>query len=158
MAPQQRTDGERVTPPGAIPPLEESAGNNGHHPGLSPEDMRRLVWHDTDTAFVNRIIGILHDDPYGTQLLYMPAYQERYAAIKQHNRPLYMGKLYRAVRLALAQDAANWDHEVDVFVYQDERLLTVPLSSIPEQDVSWLWEPYIPLRKLTLVEGDPEAG
>ena len=127
-------------------------------PALSPEDIHRIVWHGTDVEFVNTIIDILHDDPYGTQFLYMPAYQERYAAIKQTNRPLYMGKLYRAVRLALAQDAVNWDHEVDVFVYNDERLLTVPLSSIPAQEVSWLWEPYIPLRKLTLVEGDPEAG
>jgi AAA domain len=158
MAPQQSNDHAKGTRIGAMSPLQESPSSNGYHAGLSPEDMRRLVWHDTDAAFVNRIIGILHDDPYGTQLLYIPAYQERYAAIKQSNRPLYMGKLYRAVRLALAHDAANWDHEVDVFVYHDERLLTVPLSSIPEQDVSWLWEPYIPLRKLTLVEGDPEAG
>lgn len=35
---------------------------------------------------------------------------------------------------------------------------TVPLSSIPREDVSWLWSPYIPMNKITLMEGDPGAG
>ena len=146
-----------MTEPETIPEVEVSS--NGHlHAGLTQEAMQRIVWDGTDKAFVDLIISIMHDDPYGTQFLYYPEYQRRYARIKQTNRPLYMGKLYRAVRLALANEAVNWDHEVDVFVYNEESLLTVPLSSIPAQDVSWLWEPYIPLRKLTLVEGDPEAG
>lgn len=144
--------------PSAMSTIEPLTPMNGTHNGLAPEDIQRIVWHGTDTDFVDMILGILHSDPYGTQFLYYPEYQRRYATIKQHNRPLYMGKLFKAVRMAIGQDAANWDHEIDVYVYNQESLLTVPLSSIVSQEVSWLWEPYIPLRKLTLVEGDPEAG
>lgn len=148
----------RARDPVVMPSAQERPPSNGTHNGLSNDDIERLVWHGTDTAFVEMIIGIMQSDPYGTQFLYFPAYQRRYATIKQQNRPLYMGKLFKAVRLALGPDAVNWDHEIDVFLYNQETLLTVPLSSIASQEVSWLWEPYIPLRKLTLVEGDPEAG
>jgi archaellum biogenesis ATPase FlaH len=34
----------------------------------------------------------------------------------------------------------------------------VQLSTVEAKDVSWLWHPYIPLGKLTLLEGDPSAG
>ncbi len=34
----------------------------------------------------------------------------------------------------------------------------VQLSTIEAKEVSWLWHPYIPLGKLTLLEGDPSAG
>ena len=37
-------------------------------------------------------------------------------------------------------------------------LLTVPLSSIDPEEVAWLWHPYIALRKVTLIEGDPSVG
>ncbi len=36
--------------------------------------------------------------------------------------------------------------------------LVVRLSDVQSEEVSWLWEPYIPLGKLTLLEGDPQAG
>jgi hypothetical protein len=32
------------------------------------------------------------------------------------------------------------------------------LADVEPEPVGWLWEPYIPLRKLALLEGDPEAG
>lgn len=153
-----REDNLGTTKPGAVPPLHEMPPNNGTHNSLSHDDIERLVWHGTDAAFVNMIIDILRSDSYGTQFLYYPEYQRRYATIKQENRPLYMGKLFKAVRTALGPDAVAWDHEIDIYIYSQETLLTVPLSSIQPQEVSWLWEPYIPRRKLTLVEGDPEAG
>lgn len=34
----------------------------------------------------------------------------------------------------------------------------VPLSSVAPESVTWLWDPYIPSGKLTLLEGDPAAG
>jgi putative DNA primase/helicase len=34
----------------------------------------------------------------------------------------------------------------------------VTLSTVQSEAVTWLWEPYIPLRKLTLLEGDPGVG
>lgn len=32
------------------------------------------------------------------------------------------------------------------------------ISTIEPESVSWLWHPYIPLGKLTMLEGDPESG
>lgn len=42
--------------------------------------------------------------------------------------------------------------------YLGSRAITVRLSEIQPTKVSWLWKPYIPLGKLTLVEGDPGEG
>jgi len=36
--------------------------------------------------------------------------------------------------------------------------LVTRLSDVEPQDVAWLWHPYIPLGKLTLLEGDPGLG
>ena len=36
--------------------------------------------------------------------------------------------------------------------------LITRLSDVEPQDVAWLWHPYIPLGKLTLLEGDPGLG
>jgi AAA domain len=38
------------------------------------------------------------------------------------------------------------------------RPVLVQLSTVEAKEVSWLWHPYIPLAKLTLLEGDPSAG
>jgi Mrp family chromosome partitioning ATPase len=32
------------------------------------------------------------------------------------------------------------------------------MGDVPRENVSWLWFPYIPLRKLTILEGDPGVG
>lgn len=36
--------------------------------------------------------------------------------------------------------------------------VVVSLANVEPEPVSWLWEPYLPLGKLTIVEGDPGAG
>jgi hypothetical protein len=36
--------------------------------------------------------------------------------------------------------------------------VVISLASIESEKVSWLWEPYLPAGKLTIVEGDPGAG
>lgn len=38
------------------------------------------------------------------------------------------------------------------------RLDVVNLSDIQQTEVSWLWEPYIPLGKVSFLDGDPESG
>jgi archaellum biogenesis ATPase FlaH len=38
------------------------------------------------------------------------------------------------------------------------RLDITKLAEVQEKDVSWLWEPYIAVGKLTVLEGDPESG
>lgn len=37
-------------------------------------------------------------------------------------------------------------------------LILTRFSEIEPEDVSWLWHPYIPLKKLTILEGDPGQG
>jgi len=34
-------------------------------------------------------------------------------------------------------------------------LMLTPLSEVEAEEIQWLWEPYIPSRKLTLIEGNP---
>ncbi|MEW6573482.1 MAG: bifunctional DNA primase/polymerase [Bacillota bacterium] len=36
--------------------------------------------------------------------------------------------------------------------------VVIPLANVEPEEVSWLWEPYLPAGKLTIVEGDPGAG
>lgn len=38
------------------------------------------------------------------------------------------------------------------------KAVTVRLADVEPEEVSWLWHPYIPLGKLTLLEGDPGLG
>lgn len=38
------------------------------------------------------------------------------------------------------------------------RPITVRLSDVEPEEVSWLWDPYIPIGKLTILEGDPGIG
>lgn len=38
------------------------------------------------------------------------------------------------------------------------RPLAICLGDVEPEEVSWLWEPYLPLGKLTLLEGDPGVG
>ena len=33
-----------------------------------------------------------------------------------------------------------------------------PFSDIPSEKIDWLWEPYIPFGKITILQGDPGAG
>ena len=41
---------------------------------------------------------------------------------------------------------------------EDEKQLLKYYSEVTLQEVRWLWFPYIPLGKLTLVQGDPGDG
>lgn len=34
----------------------------------------------------------------------------------------------------------------------------VCLADVKEEPTTWLWEPYIPLGKITILEGDPDSG
>ena len=52
--------------------------------------------------------------------------------------------------LQLAKDAFD--------TRQQEELEVLALSSIQREEIRWLWEPYIPVGKLTILEGDPGIG
>jgi AAA domain len=131
-----------------------AAQANGQRP-LSFHE--QTIWHGSDRDFISQVIEILNRDPYST-LLYDEVACRRYADLKQHN-PSVFQSLLKAVRIfATPEGARDWQRALDLRIYSHRHLATVPLSSIDEAEVSWLWEPYVPLRKVTLVEGDPEAG
>ncbi len=57
--------------------------------------------------------------------------------------------------LKIVAEAPAWEPP------QEQELFTpvvVRLSDVEPEEVSWLWEPYIPLGKLTILEGDPGIG
>lgn len=41
---------------------------------------------------------------------------------------------------------------------EQPHLVLTRFSDVEPEDVSWLWQPYIPLKKLTILEGDPGQG
>lgn len=135
--------------------------SNGHVADWNAQrqaNLEEIAQYGTHEGFVDLLIRVLEDDPYTTRVLYELPIQRRCAQVKRESRALYKGKLYRAAQCVLGYETQAWDREIDVWVYSQDRLLTVPLSSIEDEEVSWLWEPYIPYKKLTLVEGDPEGG
>jgi putative DNA primase/helicase len=40
----------------------------------------------------------------------------------------------------------------------DIRLNILKLSDVEPEEVQWLWKPYLPIGKITMLEGDPESG
>ncbi len=41
---------------------------------------------------------------------------------------------------------------------QNEELEIIRMSEIQMREVEWLWYPYIPFGKLTIIQGDPGEG
>jgi hypothetical protein len=134
------------------------ASTNGHASPSRDETLRAIANIGSERDFVTRLIAHMRQDPYPGEMLYESAFLQRCARIKREHFALYKGKLFAAIKQTGGLDAWEWDSQVDITAYAHDRLPTVPLSSIPDEEVRWLWEPYVPLNKLTLVEGDPEAG
>ena len=38
---------------------------------------------------------------------------------------------------------------------QETEVKLIMMSEVPAEKVSWLWYPYIPFGKITIVQGDP---
>jgi archaellum biogenesis ATPase FlaH len=120
--------------------------------------LETLLSHEEPRTFIEALVQVLHAAVYPAEVLHAPSIMQRCGQIKRQQRALYKGRLWPKIKAIKEMDPWEWDREVDRFAYATDRLLTVPLSSIPEEDIDWLWGPYVPLKKLTLVEGDPEAG
>lgn len=143
--------------------LDDLRAHLGSRNGVKPppsrdETLQAIANIGSDREFVTRMIEHLRGEAYPGELVYETAFLQRCARIKREHFALYKGKLFAAIKQTGGLDAWEWDQQVDITAYAHDRLVTVPLSSVPDEEVGWLWEPYVPLRKLTLVEGDPEAG
>jgi len=58
----------------------------------------------------------------------------------------------------LVLEAQIFKSEPDIKVQTGRRPEVVCLADVEPEDVDWLWQPYIPKGKLTLLEGDPGVG
>lgn len=43
-------------------------------------------------------------------------------------------------------------------MFEEEGFRVAALSGLPEETVKWLWFPYIPIGKITIIQGDPGEG
>jgi DNA repair protein RadA/Sms len=78
------------------------------------------------------------------------------AALQVENRSRCRPPLSDVEVCAIAESVGRYPPEEDATTAHLARL--VSLDNIDAEDVRWLWQGYIPSRKLTLVAGDPGAG
>lgn len=72
-------------------------------------------------------------------------------------RPLSFGRIMARVRKHI--DQRTYDRFLDTVTPPGTPYLaTIVLSEIETEIVEWLWDPYVPLGKITLIEGDPGLG
>jgi len=153
------TMADRLTDTAARPlPDSGRPSRNGAEPPVLKEAWAWLTETPDDREFVEIIIEYLPTDARCREFLYQASIMQRCARVKRQQRPIYKGLLWPILHQLRHFDVYEWDGEIDLLLYAADRLVTVPLSTIEPQDVAWLWEPYIPLQKLTLLEGDPESG
>jgi hypothetical protein len=137
-----------------------SIGNNSEQPRSDePWKIRDQVVNAMGgRELVTTVLEQLSLSPYNASILYQPVFQHRFAEIRREDAPLYFGELLQGVSISLRERAAAWDREIAALAQAQDELDIVPLSLVEPEDISWLWYPYIPLKKLTLVEGDPASG
>jgi hypothetical protein len=137
-----------------------SVGNNGQHPPSDePWNIRdQVVNAMSQRELVTTVLTQLSRSPYNAHILYRPVFQHRFAEIRREDAPLYFGELLQGVSISIRERAGAWDREIASLAQAQDELDIVPLSIVEEEEISWLWYPYIPIKKLTLVEGDPASG
>ena len=137
-----------------------SVGDNGQQPAdEKPWNIRdQIVNAMGQRELVTTVLQRLSLSPYNAHILYRPVFQHRFARIRRDDPPLYFGELLQGVSISLRERAGAWDREIATLAQAQDELDIVPLSLVEPEEIIWLWYPYIPLKKLTLVEGDPASG
>src|SRR5215510_1263793 len=115
-----------------------------------------LVGTEDDQLFVTSLLHALED---GARLtLHQANVKDRLARVRARHFELYDGVVLALVQEALPQRWRDWERDVEIRALALAELDLVPLSQITREPLQWLWHPYIPLKKLTLLEGDASAG
>jgi RecA/RadA recombinase len=138
---------------------QSRASRNGHfadHDATQPDDALVESWDERE--LVGYVAQELADHPYDTGLLYRPVFRQRLAEVRRGNPPLYFGKVLQAVGNAMRDRVRDWDREIESLALAQTELDIVALSQVEREDITWLWYPYVPLKKLTMMEGDPSSG
>ena len=131
---------------------------NGHlPPGVTWEKVLHVVVaSEDDNIFLLGLIQAVADA--GNGCLFHHAIQQRCARIRLIAPELYHGKLLELVSASMPLRWRDWDRTIDTLCLAMAELDMQPLSEVNPEEIVWLWDPYIPLKKLTLVEGDPSSG
>lgn len=60
--------------------------------------------------------------------------------------------------LWLQEDNNNLEQKMKQKLEQKPELKMIKLSDVQSQEIEWLWYPFIPYGKLTIIQGDPGDG
>jgi len=110
-----------------------------------------------DDEFLRLLLALAQNPEHTAAILYQAWVRPRLKSIAIHAPDLYHGLFLVHVKHAFPGLHIP-GLEKAIFHGYDTKLTIVPLASIAREDVSWLWEPYVPFKKVTLVEGDPGVG
>ena len=115
-----------------------------------------VVASEDDSIFILGLIQAV--DEAGNGCLFHHAIQQRCARILLLVPELYNGKLLELVSASMPLRWRDWDRDIHALALAMHELDIVPLSEVEPEAIDWLWEPYIPRKKITLFEGDPASG
>ena len=140
---------------------EAKYAGNGH---VDLRDVVDVLAGFDDETFIKQLVHLatLPDSPYDTQegprILYRPGILTRVARVMQDDKELFEGTFLPALRPDKRFSIPRLLTDLKLYAAASDHLITAALSTIQREEVHWLWEPYIPFNKLTLVEGDPSVG
>ena len=126
---------------------------NGHLPsGVTWTKVLEVVVRseDDDIFFLGLIQAV---EEAGNGCLFHRAIQQRCARILLLVPELYSGKLLELVSASMPLRWRDWDRDIHALALAMHELDIVPLSEVEPEAIEWLWEPYIPRKKITLVRG-----
>jgi hypothetical protein len=131
---------------------------NGHlPPGMTwTKVLEVVVASEDDSIFLLGLIQAVGES--GNGCLFHHAIQQRCARIRLLTPELYYGKLLELVSATMPLRWRDWDRDIAAMALAMHELHIVPLSEVEPESIDWLWEPYIPRKKITLFEGDPSSG
>jgi RecA-family ATPase len=131
---------------------------NGHlPPGVTwTKALDVFVGSPDHEIFVNGLAMALAEST--NRCLFKPHIQQRCAEVRLFAPDLYYSTMLELITATLPQRWREWDHTIDTLCLAMAELDLQPLSEVTPEEITWLWDPYIALKKLTLVEGDPSAG
>lgn len=126
-------------------------------------EVEKAILGSAATAYTDDPMGYLRELEQsrlitGNEALYQPAVLEQMARFRIDMSEFYNGTILEWAQRWLPGRWRDWDRKVLSYNAALGEIELVPLSSIAAEEISWLWHPYIPLKKLTLMEGDPASG
>jgi len=129
---------------------------------LSLQDVLALLdnMQDDDAGYVECLLSCATNPEFGPRVLYEEAVKARCATILHRNEPLYQGALLLRIGKILTYQTTTWDKAIQAIPQQAHKAYArvISMDEVEEQDIDWLWEPYVAVSKLCLLDGDPGVG